>query len=876
MRSIFLWLCLAGCAPDADGDGWSEAEDCDDADAEVHPNALEVCDLRDQDCDGDVDELAVDAVTWHRDQDGDSYGHPTRQIVACSAPGSDWARTGGDCDDNDAAKNPDADEVCDQQDQDCDGNADEGFVCGESSCDDGLDEDGDGLIDCADPDCDGACPETCSDKRDNDKNGATDCADRPCWSDPACVEPDCGDGTDNEQDGLVDCDDPDCWSGECPNILVRVTRGSLALNAETVTWTEAGCEGEACPRGVDRAWEVQEYDVEGEIVRLRRSGWIRCAFGWSRGRTFERRADDVLLDVVSDRPDFWIEPGCGPVDDRFVPRRLVWDRERLLTMRGQPWMAGDLFEAETRLSDFRDDEREGQISRFFAFVDPIRPLQPWGTCTEGEPGAAFADEDRDGWGALGVGIASCTPTEPPADCDDADIGIPTTETCGDGVDADCDATATCAGPAGIQAARAGPSVPASSGLPRLFRVGDLDGDGLADLAVATPLDDRPAEDAGLVRALRGTDLTEIGTWTGPTAGELLGAAVSPLGDVTGDGKPDLAAAAPGVVYAGIPRSGAVYLLPSESSGVAGEVLVQGVGEWVGAWISSSDLNNDGHIDLLVGAQTDATAASQAGSVRGFRGPLRAGLALADADWTFLGDARNEIVGDAFAAVGDTDGDGLTDIAIGKRKGEAEAGSAHLFLGGGLGTRALADADSVWAGELEGAWAGERVVGAGDIDQDGYQDWLVAAPRTWGKAPREVALYGEVYLISGEREPEGGWLRDATAVFRADRVVDALGADVAGGDDVDGDGVPDLLIGAPGDDRGGAQAGALLVFRGPLSGVWDASDADGIWRGQAGWQVGGRVALPGDLDGDGFGEVVGSGFLNETESFWTVIPGGVGW
>ncbi len=86
-------------------------------------------------------------------------------------------------------------------------------ACFETNCTDGIDNDGDGEIDCADFDCDGdpACIETmCADGIDNDGDGATDCADFDCDGDPACVETICDDGIDNDHDLLVDCDDPDC------------------------------------------------------------------------------------------------------------------------------------------------------------------------------------------------------------------------------------------------------------------------------------------------------------------------------------------------------------------------------------------------------------------------------------------------------------------------------------------------------------------------------------------------------------------------------------------------------------------------------------------------------------------------------------------
>jgi hypothetical protein len=90
----------------------------------------------------------------------------------------------------------------------------------ETNCTNGLDDDGDGAIDCADSDCasDPACqgPTTetnCTNLLDDDGDGAIDCADSDCASDPACqqaTETNCSNGLDDDGDGLIDCDDPDC------------------------------------------------------------------------------------------------------------------------------------------------------------------------------------------------------------------------------------------------------------------------------------------------------------------------------------------------------------------------------------------------------------------------------------------------------------------------------------------------------------------------------------------------------------------------------------------------------------------------------------------------------------------------------------------
>ena len=112
-------------ATDADGDGYFADEDCDDDDASVHPDAEEVCDAVDNDCDGSVDEGVGES--WYADADGDGYGDPEAAVQACDAPSGTVADS-TDCDDGDATVNPDADEVCDAVDNNCDGTVDEGLA----------------------------------------------------------------------------------------------------------------------------------------------------------------------------------------------------------------------------------------------------------------------------------------------------------------------------------------------------------------------------------------------------------------------------------------------------------------------------------------------------------------------------------------------------------------------------------------------------------------------------------------------------------------------------------------------------------------------------------------------------------------------------
>jgi hypothetical protein len=121
---------LTTCSVDADGDGFACELDCDDDDDSIHPDADEICDGRDNDCDGSVDEHdAVDASLWYADFDGDGYGDPASTTVACTQP-TGWLADTSDCNDADPAAFPGASEACNGRDDDCDGSVDGDGACG--------------------------------------------------------------------------------------------------------------------------------------------------------------------------------------------------------------------------------------------------------------------------------------------------------------------------------------------------------------------------------------------------------------------------------------------------------------------------------------------------------------------------------------------------------------------------------------------------------------------------------------------------------------------------------------------------------------------------------------------------------------------------
>ncbi len=191
-------------------------------------------------------------------------------------------------------------------------------------------------------------------------------------------------------------------------------------------------------------------------------------------------------------------------------------------------------------------------------------------------------------------------------------------------------------------------------------------------------------------------------------------------------------------------------------------------------------------------------------------------------WTFAVPFADAPAQTSWPRLFDTDLDGHDEVAL----GEPSAAAVSIYAGTATGPVTTA------ALRLTGPVAsrfGASVAHAGDVNGDGYADLVVGAPS-------ENAAY--LYLGSA------GGIAGRTRIAGA--ALSELGASVAGAGDIDGDGFGDLIVGAPGT----AQA---LVFRGSPDGI--AARPDFVLSGAAGSRFGAAVASAGDVDGDGFGDVV---------------------
>jgi len=398
--------------------------------------------------------------------------------------------------------------------------------------------------------------------------------------------------------------------------------------------------------------------------------------------------------------------------------------------------------------------------------------------------------------------------------------------------------------------------------------GDVNGDGYADVVIGADRWSNGESQEGRALLFLGsaTGLAPTPAWTKESdeAGALMGVAVATAGDADGDGYADVLVAASHHDAPGLEDAGRVFLYRGSAAGLSpvaawsreGETQFGLFGLSVGP---AGDVDADGFSDVIVGGPFEL--ASQNGEAFVFHGSsstLRAGES-----WRTEGEQDDAELGASVAFIGDVNGDGFSDVAIGAPWWDGRfpnEGRVTVHLGAPQGPPVAPDWEV--SGQVADTFLGSSVAGAGDVNGDGYSDLVIAAAAPFGDRPAVIlAWHGSATGLGPGGNPGlASWFA----------TTECCPMDVAGAGDVNGDGFGDLIVGelshdaAPDDDRG-----QVRVFLGSAAGL-AATHAWSLEGADPGGQLGTSVGTAGDVNGDGYSDVIagapGHGLFNEGAAF----------
>jgi len=387
--------------------------------------------------------------------------------------------------------------------------------------------------------------------------------------------------------------------------------------------------------------------------------------------------------------------------------------------------------------------------------------------------------------------------------------------------------------------------------------GDVNGDGFSDVIVGAWKHDNGETNEGRASLYLGSagGLGTSPVWTaeGNEANALFGSCVATAGDVNGDGYSDVLVGAEGFAATASNKGRALLFLGSASglSSSPAWTVDGGPGAMLGHSVATAgDVNGDGYDDVIVGAWLSSNGQSQEGQAFVYHGSAT-GLSATPA-WTGEIDQAGAFFGHSVSTAGDVNADGYADVVVGAwgyDNGWSNEGGAFLYLGSPTG---LAASPS-WIGEGDQAEAnyGFSVSTAGDVNGDGFGDLVVGAPGHDNGQDGEGRA--SVYLGS-----PAGLATAPVATREPDQAQARFGLSVATAGDVNGDGHADVIIGAETYDAGQTNEGRAFVYHGRALGLV-ATPAWTGESGQGGALFGASVATAGDVNGDGYSDIVAGAY-----------------
>ena len=388
--------------------------------------------------------------------------------------------------------------------------------------------------------------------------------------------------------------------------------------------------------------------------------------------------------------------------------------------------------------------------------------------------------------------------------------------------------------------------------------GDVNGDGYSDILLGARYYGQFYE--GAVFVYHGSKDGVTGSYASllksNQANAWFGTAVASAGDVNGDGYSDIVIGCDWY-DSGQTDEGAAFIYHGGAEGIGTKESLTLTNDKTGAQMglsiaSAGDVNADGYSDVIVGAPLFDDGQVGEGVAFVYYGSID-GLTTNNNHKLNKGQA-NAYFGCSVAGAGDINGDGYDDVIVGAKNyssGESEEGAVFIYYGANSGVDPNASPAGLQVNKAS-AHLGFTVSAAGDVNRDGYADFIASAP-TYTNA-------GNVFLYYGSSQPIGN-----PVGIQGPQNDKHFGEAIAAAGDVNGDGFADIIIGAWAASYGQQGEGAAYIYHGS-SGAFNASPIKNLEINQNDANFGFSVASAGDINGDGYSDVIiGSRYYDYNES-----------